>query len=41
MLNRISAENEIRRREIETQKELIRRQLDSCKNDDEKARLMK
>jgi len=37
----MDVENEIKRREIESQKEMIQKQLDNCNSDDEKARLMK
>jgi len=40
-LTKIDTENEIKRREIEQQKSMIQRQIDNCKNDDEKSRLLK
>jgi len=40
-LHKIDAENEVKRREIEQQKDMIQRQIDNCKSDDERARLMK
>lgn len=40
-MKEIDNENEVKRREIETQKEMIQRQIDNCRSDDEKARLMK
>jgi len=41
LLHKIDAENEVKRREIEQQKDMIQRQIDNCKSDDERARLMK
>lgn len=41
LLKKIDSENEVKRREIEQQKELIQRQIDNCKSDDERARMMK
>lgn len=41
LLKTIDTENEVKRREIETQKEMITRQINNCQNDDEKTRLMK
>jgi nuclear transport factor 2 (NTF2) superfamily protein len=40
-LNKIDVENEIKRREIEQQKEMINRQISNCVSDDERYRLMK
>jgi hypothetical protein len=41
LLHKIDAENEVKRREIEQQKDMIKRQIDNCKSDDERGRLMK
>lgn len=41
LLKKIDSENEVKRREIEQQKDLIQRQIDNCKSDDERARMMK
>lgn len=41
LLNKIDVENEIKRREIEQQKEMINRQISNCVSDDERYRLMK
>jgi hypothetical protein len=41
ILNKIDVENEVKRREIENQKEMINRQLQNCNSEDERQRLLK
>lgn len=41
LLNKIDAENEVKRREIEQQKNMIQRQIDNCSSEQERERLMK
>lgn len=40
-MTKIDTENEIKRREIEQQKQMIQKQIDNSKSEDEKARLLK
>lgn len=41
ILVKIDVENEVKRREIENQKEMINRQLQNCNSEDERQRLLK